>query len=74
MYITRDSQSMYVMYDSVLLCVGSAEGRARCQLDHVHNWDRSCPDQVLACACMRGEVWSARTGVAPVAPADSSPV
>ena len=34
-------------------------GRARCWLGPVHIWDRSRSQQVLACACIRGLVWSA---------------
>ena len=62
-------QWMYVVCDSVLLCVG---GRARCQLGP-HNWDSSRPEQFLECACLRGLVWRGRTRVSPVAPTASSP-
>ena len=54
--------------DSVLLCVCCVGGCDQCRLGPVHNWDRSCPEQVLACACMRGLMWRGRTGVAPVDP------
>ena len=54
-----------------VVCVGSVGGRAQCRLGPVHNWDRSRPEQVLACACMKGLVVSGHTGVAPVAPATS---
>ena len=41
-----------------VVCVGGVEGCAWCWLGSVHNWDGSCPEQVLACACtsMKGLV------------------
>ena len=51
-----------------VVCEDSVGGHARCLLGPVHNWDRIIPEQVLACACMRGLVCIGRTGVAPVAP------